>query len=820
MYYFNFNQMKNVKIFSVAVALTFAFSACNRDLPNDDGLDLDSKLAVATGYVGDWYNYGNITPPTYNSFGSNRFNNGEAWDGMIRDVNGNKFEKGIQYGYVKIERPKDDPAGNGNGNGPCFITFYEGVSEKYASCYGLAVRYAGGNNGNSGNGASGSGSTNLAWSFDTQEIDAFMKGYEGEDFQDYVPPFDTNDIDYLVVEIGTNENGRFITFRLDYPLKVNVENAWFNEEQGDTQLPANQWDVETMNPGDTHIAQINWGGPEAHCKPVGEMVPVTILDYCGNKLLEFQAPAGEKLGLMKAIDVSIGIDTSVGEGNAWFIEDESAVPQYKDANGKGWKFDIDRYKSFFGITMAQDCDWFTYFSETDEFGNVLDNDYNASGKPDWIELQIDGPTYLKPLFKSSCSFVYDCGVPSCGTIQVLFMDDNYDNPTKEEQYDACEETCFGKWVKTHTALQFGWDKQLCPFLHWEYEGVKVEDDDCDIFDANSTNGSIVLKAVYNCPLVNVTGCANFMDFLFNATDVTKLFPEKCSVFSDNTLYTNYYPLGTLPSRNLTYTAKPIVQQLFSLESPTAAKNATLDYIEITKDNTPLYLTYIHEGAGWLNALGYFVIPASVPQNDADEYDYFVNEIKPNMTTTGNVLKQEYLIFDYIADKNPVNPKPSVTAYQEKGQVTPIGGNKTFNNGDRVVLFMCPDSYNPTTKQVVVTFNPGAAGNVKQIVFMHKYFNARTGIKFNPALGDFAGCQMMTFYAASCESMVFCIEDIHGAHQYADLDFNDLIFTISDNISGNAASSFTPPKWAIGENINGGTGLEILTTDCLLKGKCD
>ena len=413
----------------------------------------------------------------------------------------------------------------------------------------------------------------------------------------------------------------------------------------------------------------------------------------------------------------------------------------------------------------------------------------------------------------------------CNTYTVEFTDEY--GQTKTETYNDCEEPCFGKWVNHndekygHTALIFGWTKQLCPFLQWEYNDNKVENDDCDIFDPNGTNGNIVLKARYNCPIVNATYCDDFMKFLFNATDVTKLFPEKCSVFSDNTLYTNYYATPVNGSRNLTYTAKPIVQQLFSLPDRTTAKNATLNYIEITKDNTELYLTYIHEGAGWLNALGYFVIPASVANNDAAEYAYYNTEIKPNMTSAGNVLKQEYMIFDYIADKNPVNQKPSVTAYQERGQVTRIGGaNKTFNIGDRVVLFMCPNSYNPTTKQVEVTFNPRAAGNVKQIFFMHKYFNTQTGIKFNPALLDFAGCQMMTFYAASCESMVFCVEDIHGVDQYADLDFNDIIFTITDNVEGKAASSFTPPKWAIGENINDGTELEILTTDCLLYNKCD
>ena len=533
--------MKKLGFFSVIVALTFMFGACNKGVPDqifDEELGVNLKKAVETGFNGGLYTYGNITPPTYNSYGSDRFNNGEVWD-LVFDpgkAKGNKFvpqppAKNDAPGLVRIWRLE-------NGNGPCYITFYSGISEY--KCYNLAVRYAGGNNGNSGNGANGSGSTNLAWEFHTEGFDQLIE--------------DGNFTDYLVVEkiggITASMQGEFITFRLDYPLKVNVDNPWFVEDGKDPvsgtegeQLPENVWNSEVMAPGNTHIAQINWGGPNAACGKT-EMFLVTIQDFCGNALLTFEVEKGEHIN---AVAVSAGIGTSVGEGNAWFVIDASAEPQYT-ANGQGWKFDIQSYLDFFGITMpgAADCnEWYTYFSETDENGNVLNNDYNKVSNPDWSDLQINGPTFLKPLFSSPCPFSYDCVPgPTCSDHVVwLHPGDHSGRKITPVSWDDC--VCFGEWLnKTYTKkyAEDLWPDRACEyakFVGWGYEfGASIVGDECvpdpgKVQNDNNGKGEILIWAIWDadcCPVYTV----EFKDVNYGNT--SKIETLDCNFFESNESY--------------------------------------------------------------------------------------------------------------------------------------------------------------------------------------------------------------------------------------------------------------------------------------------
>ena len=322
-----------------------------------------------------------------------------------------------------------------------------------------------------------------------------------------------------------------------------------------------------------------------------------------------------------------------------------------------------------------------------------------------------------------------------------------------------------------------------------------------VFVADGLGGLKVLYIGFNIGdepdgLVSGDGCDDFMPYLLTGT--SPLFPEDMGVFRGN--------------------AHDIVKTLFQLPSRKEAADATLNYIKVTK-NSSLYITYMAEGAGWNNALGYFVIPAEVAENDAAEYEYYTNNIKPNLTTTKNgvnVLKDEYIIFSYIRDVNPVYT--SITkGHMVPGNTYQIGGiGKTFHEGDRVVLFMCPDGFSPQNNRVEVTFNPGNNGNVKQIFFMHKYFNKQTGIKYAAAYGDFAGVQIPTFYSASCESMVLCIEDIHTQNPSLDMDFNDIIFSVSDNLDHTPVTSFELPQWTVGERYDNPGELEIVPTDEHLK----
>jgi hypothetical protein len=94
--------------------------------------------------------------------------------------------------------------------------------------------------------------------------------------------------------------------------------------------------------------------------------------------------------------------------------------------------------------------------------------------------------------------------------------------------------------------------------------------------------------------------------------------------------------------------------------------------------------------------------------------------------------------------------------------------------------------------------------------MHKYFNRQTGVKYDNIFSQFAGQQMNGFYSADCKSMVFCVEDNHNAG--SDCDFNDIIFSVSDNMLNHEVTKFKPPYWAVGKKDDG--TLEIFETSKL------
>jgi hypothetical protein len=98
--------------------------------------------------------------------------------------------------------------------------------------------------------------------------------------------------------------------------------------------------------------------------------------------------------------------------------------------------------------------------------------------------------------------------------------------------------------------------------------------------------------------------------------------------------------------------------------------------------------------------------------------------------------------------------------------------------------------------------------------MHKGFNKSTNIPYASNYGKFAGAQINSFYSADCNSIVLCIEDWHM--QGTDVDFNDVILSVSDNRDNAKVKGFVVPKWAVGEQIEGENGLVIIPTVDLLK----
>jgi hypothetical protein len=209
-----------------------------------------------------------------------------------------------------------------------------------------------------------------------------------------------------------------------------------------------------------------------------------------------------------------------------------------------------------------------------------------------------------------------------------------------------------------------------------------------------------------------------------------------------------------------------------------------NYIEI-KNSTELYITYHFEGASWHNSLGYFVIPATVPKNDADEIQYYKTVIEPVLCkkiSTDVVLNNDYIIFRDIADKSRGGSLQAPNMYRI--------GNGTFNAGDRVVLFVVPNGWSSQNDRVEYYYED-------EMFFTHTGLNLDkdTGVgEFPPQFGDFTG-QYNTFFSADCKSIVVFFEDNHNAD--SDTDYNDMIFSITDNLTGDDIINLVLPKWAIG-----------------------
>ncbi len=274
-----------------------------------------------------------------------------------------------------------------------------------------------------------------------------------------------------------------------------------------------------------------------------------------------------------------------------------------------------------------------------------------------------------------------------------------------------------------------------------------------VFVADGLGGLKVLYIGFNNgdtpPPPLPSACDQFMPYLYKAGD--GLLPEGKSVFSGS--------------------ADRIVKDyLFS--NPADVPN----YIEVL-NSTNLYISFLGQWASWSNAMGYFVIPASVEKTTAAEYEYYLNTIKPDMVSgKNNVLKDEYKLF------NNIKALKVGDTYQI--------GNKKFNAGDRIVLFIAPDSWSSQNNQVEVSF-----GSYNQIFFTHAGINLSSGIKYHSNYGTFKGVQYNTFYSVDCKSIVMFFEDKHSSSP-VDTDFNDCFFSITDNTTGNDAVNISLPKYAI------------------------
>ncbi len=160
-------------------------------------------------------------------------------------------------------------------------------------------------------------------------------------------------------------------------------------------------------------------------------------------------------------------------------------------------------------------------------------------------------------------------------------------------------------------------------------------------------------------------------------------------------------------------------------------------LKLTKES-PVYLTFVDEGAGWKNSLAYYTYDAEYPPASADELE--LHMLFPNASKEG------------------------------------FGGG--LKTGDRVQLGDAPFAQN-----TVIGFCLIAQGwkNGATVDGVYRHY---TNIEWNKD----AKQQHVLFKEKNCKDIVLCFEDTQVPG--GDKDFNDIIFTVNDNEEdANIATAF-------------------------------
>jgi LruC domain-containing protein len=166
--------------------------------------------------------------------------------------------------------------------------------------------------------------------------------------------------------------------------------------------------------------------------------------------------------------------------------------------------------------------------------------------------------------------------------------------------------------------------------------------------------------------------------------------------------------------------------------PEYLDNDLVSTVNLVED-AEVWVTFVHEGAGYRNALGYYTYPTETPPATVDDIES-LKIVFPN------------------------------TSYQGSGGSL-VTGNKvylgSFTAGTSVGWFLVPDGWNSTTKLVDV--KPG-------IKFADKNLNTFTQAQYRQ--------HVALLYDQSLQKLILGMEDIDRPG--GDNDFNDAIFYVSAN----------------------------------------
>ena len=164
-------------------------------------------------------------------------------------------------------------------------------------------------------------------------------------------------------------------------------------------------------------------------------------------------------------------------------------------------------------------------------------------------------------------------------------------------------------------------------------------------------------------------------------------------------------------------------------------------IELLEEG-PVYITFIHNGAGWDNRFGY--------------YAYHRDEVPES---AGDLDKQ--IIYSYVNENSNGEPR-------EQGERVRLGtDDKIFPAGTIIGFYILADGWDPENNQAV---------DPRHTVYTTPEFN-EDGVR-----------KHVLFLEESCLDIVLGFEDMLDG---SDEDFNDIIFTISngDDVWGNEHNYF-------------------------------
>ncbi len=234
--------------------------------------------------------------------------------------------------------------------------------------------------------------------------------------------------------------------------------------------------------------------------------------------------------------------------------------------------------------------------------------------------------------------------------------------------------------------------------------------------------------------------------------------------------------------------KSFLREMVNVFGASASANTKILFGDASKvyneiqvlEETDLYLTYISCTASLHNTVGFFVVPAA--SVSMSNQDYFETVVKADFQKQ-SVSKNRYVLDKkYVAMSNMKNSSLVAGRTYEMKNYNRADGK--FEAGDRVVMFIIPDGWVSQNSRVEFRTD-----QYNRPVFIDKDLNLSTLKRFVGnyyGKDDFKGIQYNSFYSEECNSLVLFFEDLFDRANYTDMDFNDMVFAITDNPEGSVA----------------------------------